>query len=323
MTEQAYSDQPWEPSATPRDTTAVMGRRIAAWVLDLVLYLGLAIALFFALSEWVPIPTGFVSDACTMLELEAGDAASGCIELDDRAYITSDVDNRIQTAASVVYFAFFVVLQGLTGASPGKFLTGIRVVDEQGHRAGVGRSLLRTVLWVVDAAPWFVPLVGFIVGLTSTGHRRVGDLAAGTFVVHRRDVGTPPLPTAATAPGATWGAPPPSSWQPAPPTVTPPWSWDQPAPNPSPPVEQPPAEPTAPPAPEVTGQPPAGHVPPSFVAPGSEPGAPSAPDPAPAAPAMPAPQWDPARGTYLQWDPTQQRWLQWDGVANRWKLIDT
>ena len=318
MTEQAYPGQQWEPSTPPRDTTAVMGRRIVAWVLDLLLYLGLAIALFFALSEWVPIPAGFVSDACAMLEVEAGEDARGCVDLGDRAYITSDTDNRIQTAASVVYFAFFVVVQGRTGASPGKFVTGLRVVDEHGNRPGVGRSLVRTVLWIVDAAPWIVPLVGFIVGLTSTGHRRVGDLAAKTFVVHKRDLGTPPLATAATAPAATWGAPPPASWQPSPPSVDPPWSWDQPDPSPAP----------APEGAAVSAEPiGTEEPPPAFAAPGSEPAAPTVahptPDAAPAAPAMPPPQWDPARGTYLQWDPGQQRWLQWDGVANRWKLIDT
>jgi hypothetical protein len=318
--EQAYPGQQLEPSAPSRDTTAVMGRRVAAWVLDLLLYLGLAIALFFALSEWVPVPAGFVSDPCAMLELEAGEAAKGCMDLGDRAYITSDTDNRIQTAASVVYFAFFVVVQGLTGASPGKFITGLRVVDEHGNRAGIGRSLVRTVLWVVDAAPWIVPLVGFIVGLTNTGHRRVGDLAAKTFVVHKRDLGTPPLATATTAPAATWGAPPPDAWNASPPTAVPGWSWDQSATATPSPGEQRSEVGEQPPS--VPEQPAAAEEPPrSFAAPGSDPIPPAAS--APTAAAMPPPQWDPARGTYLQWDPTQQRWLQWDGIANRWKVIDT
>ena len=339
-----------QPDPAPdRDTTAVMGRRIGAWVLDLALYLGLALALFFALSEWTPVPDGFVGDPCAAAESQVGDAASGCAELGDRVYLHSDLDNRVQTALSVVYFAFFVVLQGRTGASPGKFLTGLRVVDERGARAGVLRSLVRTLLWVVDAAPWFLPLVGFIVGLTSTGHRRVGDLAAGTFVVRKRDVGTPPLATATAAPGASWGAPPPAwpptgppqtpfptqtpfpsqpsptTWEPAPSSVSQHWSWERPVSEPEPDPSEVPDRSEATDAPQVPATP---EVPvqASFVAPGSEPSppvAPSQPVGAAATPAAPPPQWDPARNTYLQWDPNQQRWLQWDGIANRWKLIDT
>ena len=227
------------------------------------------------------------------------------------------------------------MLQGLAGGSPGKLLTGLRVVDEQGRRAGIGRSLVRTLLWVVDGAPWIVPLVGFIVGLTATGHRRVGDMAAKTYVVARSDVGAP-IQTSATIvpPGQQpWGAPP-TSWQtpPAPagstwspptapsaPPSAPPTTWSPPASAPEPDRDEPPAETPSP-----------------FVAPGAEPGAgttPSSPpvastadQPSSASPEpvpLPPPQWDQARNTYIQWEPNRQAWLQWDTAANRWKPIDT
>ena len=54
-----------------------------------------------------------------------------------------------------------------------------------------GGPWLRTVLWVVDAPPYCVPLVGFITGVTTVGHRRVGDMVAKTYVVGRRDAGEP------------------------------------------------------------------------------------------------------------------------------------
>ena len=202
------------------DPTAVMGRRIVAWILDLAIFLAVVGSVFAGLADYVEIPDGFVLDACEELQRRYGDEASGCVEIGDRAYVTSAGDNGIQSLVSLGYFAFFVVLQGRVGASPGKLLTGIRVVDEYGRRPGIGRSLVRTLMWVVDGAPWFAPLVGFISGLTSTGHRRVGDLAARTFVVSRKDVGRPPLPGAGAAP---------SEWGPAPGVpsgATPPPEWD-------------------------------------------------------------------------------------------------
>ena len=206
-----------------------MGRRIFAWVLDVLLYFGFAIAIFAIFAEYVEVPAGIgSSEACSLLQDQDDAAASGCFQLGDRAYITSTGENAIQSAASFGYFLFFVVLQGVAGGSPGKLLTGLRVVNEQGTRAGVGKSLVRTLLWIVDAAPWFLPLVGFIVGLTSTGHRRVGDMAAKTYVVSSKDQGTPPQPShSAVPPGAQqWGAPVPGMAPPPPtgsPAATPPW----------------------------------------------------------------------------------------------------
>ncbi|MDE0802303.1 MAG: RDD family protein, partial [Acidimicrobiales bacterium] len=202
--------------ATGRDVTAVMGRRIVAWILDFLVYFGFVVALFALLADYVDIPSGSAFlDACERLRFQDSEAAAGCVEFGDRAYVTSNADNGIQSLASLAYFVFFVVVQGITGGSPGKLLTGLRVVDEHGKRAGVGRSLGRTLLWVVDAAPWFLPLVGLITGLTSTGHRRVGDMAAGTYVVSRKDVGQPVTTGAAVTPPAqgAWGAPPPQ-WTP-------------------------------------------------------------------------------------------------------------
>ncbi|WP_436792636.1 RDD family protein [Actinospongicola halichondriae] len=214
--------------ATPgpaRDVTAVMGRRTLAWVLDLVLYLAFAVAMFALLADYVDIPSGAnVLDVCERLRFQDSDAAAGCVSVGDRAYITSNADNGLQSLAALGYFVFFVLLQGLVGGSPGKLLTGLRVVNDQGRRAGVGRSLLRTILWVVDGAPWFAPIVGFVTGLTTTGHRRVGDMAAKTYVVSRRDLGTPVSTGAPVMPPAqgAWGAPPPT-WAPptAPPATTP------------------------------------------------------------------------------------------------------
>ena len=83
--------------------------------------------------------------------------------------------------------AIYVLLQAFTGWTPGKLITGIRVVREDGRSPGFVKALLRWLLWLVDGFPYFIPgLVGFIVGLTTPGHRRVGDMAAKTFVQKNR-----------------------------------------------------------------------------------------------------------------------------------------
>lgn len=236
MTEIAYQLPSGAPAPT-RDATAVMGRRILAWVLDLLIYVGLSLALFASLAEYVDVSTLADSeDRCEVVRASDlnGDQVSSCLDvaeipvegLEDRVFITGEDDNAVQSLASVGYLVFFIVLQGVTGASPGKLLTGLRVVDARGRRAGVGRSFVRTLFWIVDAAPWFLPLVGFIVGLTSTGHRRVGDIVAKTYVVAVRDTGTPVLPHQAGAPAGAqpWAAPTPAWQDPAqaiPPTAPP------------------------------------------------------------------------------------------------------
>lgn len=245
MTELQYT---LEQDTPGRDVTKVMGRRTLAWVLDLVLYLAFAITLFALLAEYVDVPAGSsFLDACERLQAQDGDAAAGCVELGDRAYITSNADNSLQTLAGLGYFAFFVIVQGVLGGSPGKLLTGLRVVTSDGTRAGVGRSLVRTVLWIVDGAPWFAPIVGFVTGLTTTGHRRVGDMAAKTYVIARRDVGRPVTTGAAVMPPAqgAWGAPPPQ---------VPPQTWGQPA-------TPPPMAGTAPPPPAASTPPPPASAP--------------------------------------------------------------
>ncbi len=65
-------------------------------------------------------------------------------------------------------------------------LLGLRVVGQDGRRVGIGRHLLRTVLWLIDGFPYFVPGgVAFLCALATPDRQRVGDLAARTLVVAR------------------------------------------------------------------------------------------------------------------------------------------
>jgi uncharacterized RDD family membrane protein YckC len=88
----------------------------------------------------------------------------------------------------VLALAIFVVLPGLRGISPGKALAGIRVVNSAGAPPGIGRALVRALLWIADLFPYILPgLVGFVVARSSRGNQRIGDMAASTWVVRRSE----------------------------------------------------------------------------------------------------------------------------------------
>jgi hypothetical protein len=200
-------------TAPSSDPTAVMGRRYGAWVVDALLYLLLMSFLgptpLSPLAEYYDTDNIPGDDACEALQDSEGVDAVGCLEIGDRAYVTDGTDAAVQALVALAWFLLvYGAWQGLRGLTPGKTLFGVAVVDEHGRPPGVGKSLARTVLWIVDGAPWCIPLVGPIVAGTSKGHRRVGDMAAKTFVVGKNDRGRPVVvPGLTTGYGAGYGAP--------------------------------------------------------------------------------------------------------------------
>jgi hypothetical protein len=179
------------------DPTSVMGRRIGAVAIDGAIAFVPAVAVFLgnittkSLQEREDL--GFrITDAETFCEeyMEQGDGGNFCFTDGDDVHYT---ENGLLSAGLVLYgiaIALHVILQSITGASLGKLATGLRVVDEHGNKAGFGRNLVRWLLWIVDSLPAF-GLVGLITSLTTTGHRRVGDMVAKTHVVAKRSVGQP------------------------------------------------------------------------------------------------------------------------------------
>lgn len=79
------------------------------------------------------------------------------------------------------YMVLFEVL--MQGRTPGKWALGLRVVAADGAPVGWMASFTRNLLRVVDALP-----VGYAVGLVTClidpWGRRLGDMVAGTLVVH-------------------------------------------------------------------------------------------------------------------------------------------
>lgn len=95
---------------------------------------------------------------------------------------------------------------GFRGRTPGKAALGLAVVMADGTPVSLSASLLRNLLRFADLLP-----MGYLVGLLSMtvdpSFRRLGDLAAGTVVVHQPARRTAPtLPEAApiAVPVALW-----------------------------------------------------------------------------------------------------------------------
>jgi uncharacterized RDD family membrane protein YckC len=86
--------------------------------------------------------------------------------------------------ALVIYFLYHPILEILmAGRTPGKRMTGVRLVDLHGHTPGIGALLLRNVFRLIDCLPAFYFLGLASVALTRK-QLRIGDLAAGLVLVY-------------------------------------------------------------------------------------------------------------------------------------------
>jgi uncharacterized RDD family membrane protein YckC len=94
-------------------------------------------------------------------------------------------------AMFVIWVLYPIAFEALNnGATPGKRLCNLAVVSADGTPIGWPAALLRNVMRFADMLP-----IGYAVGLASmlldSQFRRLGDLAAGTVVIHRDQVGPP------------------------------------------------------------------------------------------------------------------------------------
>lgn len=77
--------------------------------------------------------------------------------------------------------AYSILLEA-NGGTLGKRILGMKIVDGQGNKPGLGKSIVRNLLRIVDSLPGFY-LVGVIAVASSPTKQRIGDKVAGTFVV--------------------------------------------------------------------------------------------------------------------------------------------
>lgn len=85
----------------------------------------------------------------------------------------------------VVIVLYFILLEGALGATIGKKLLGLQVVQVDGTRPGLKQAVIRNLLRIVDSLP-ALNILGVALILTSPEKARFGDRVAGTRVIIRR-----------------------------------------------------------------------------------------------------------------------------------------
>lgn len=86
----------------------------------------------------------------------------------------------------LIFWGYFIALEtALSGQTIGKKIMKIRAVGRDGRPLSFYASTVRNLLRVVDFLP-FGYLIGMVVTVIDKQERRLGDLAAGTVVVHDR-----------------------------------------------------------------------------------------------------------------------------------------
>jgi len=88
----------------------------------------------------------------------------------------------------VVFYGYFAIFEVLwRGQTPGKRVVGLRVIAATGHPVTAQAALLRNLVRVADSLP-AVYAIGVLTMLITERSQRLGDLAAGTVVVHERPI---------------------------------------------------------------------------------------------------------------------------------------
>lgn len=198
----------WARSALAKETvevqTNVMGRRILGFAIDWILAAAAFIVIgTIVLESFEGAGATVGSDACDLVE----DEYPLCFDVDGDLLVGTGSDIVILViSAIVIWLGLRIIPQAVAGVTPGKKVTGIRVVRPDGQPLGFGTSLVRELLLLVDSL--FFYLVGLITALASKNNQRVGDHVANTFVVRSYAAGEPQSalpsvqPTSALSPPA-------------------------------------------------------------------------------------------------------------------------
>lgn len=85
--------------------------------------------------------------------------------------------------------SYYLFLEGYTGYTAGKFFLRIQVVNEQGGIPRFVKSLLRSLVRLIETNPLlFGGLPAGIIVLATSKKQRLGDMAADTYVVKVKDL---------------------------------------------------------------------------------------------------------------------------------------
>jgi uncharacterized RDD family membrane protein YckC len=112
--------------------------------------------------------------------------------VDPSLYNFSKLGEKWATAISILipfllFWGYFTLFEAFwDGRTPGKRMAKIRVISRSGRGIGLFESMTRNLLRIVDQFP-FIYAVGVVSIFLTRDHQRLGDLAAGTLVIHDRE----------------------------------------------------------------------------------------------------------------------------------------
>jgi len=148
-------------------TLAGVGSRAAAALVDMLIIFVVELGLF-------------------LLIMQIGSVASSAISGAQRtssawAYAVGAL------AGFAIMWGYYVFFEAIwDGQTPGKRWLDIRVVQDGGYSVSFGASAVRNLVRFVDLQPGLLYAVGLVSVTVSKSGKRLGDIAAGTIVVHEQ-----------------------------------------------------------------------------------------------------------------------------------------
>jgi uncharacterized RDD family membrane protein YckC len=91
----------------------------------------------------------------------------------------------VGTTTLIGLITYFIVIEGTFGATPGKFLLGLRVLKENGTKIGFVESIIRNIPKVVGNSVFLVIDVLLMILVFGKEKQRGFDKIARTIVVHK------------------------------------------------------------------------------------------------------------------------------------------
>ena len=163
--------EPVSSEGPPAPQGKTFGGRAAAYIIDSLIYGAMVLGGSFALGFLASLALTLVGRSLLPASTPQG-LSPGMIAL----------DLALSLALGVVYFA---VYEWLYGATPGKLILRMRVVQEDGRRPGLWAALLRGVFRYVDGLLLGLPAA--IAMNRDSRRQRYGDRYAHTLVVDHHD----------------------------------------------------------------------------------------------------------------------------------------
>jgi uncharacterized RDD family membrane protein YckC len=161
------------PQRSRRPKCAGALRRLVATLIDMALFCSICAAIALPVTravDWTALPTDLQ---------EVTDAVS------DPSWISHA--SGVLGMWIALWWCYFAVGWGLMGATPGKWISGLKIIDhEERCPIGLPRALMRMVAYTISSLTLGI---GHLLILFRPDNRALHDVLAGTRVVRRKNAG--------------------------------------------------------------------------------------------------------------------------------------